>query len=511
MESELARVQNTENHIMQQDIESTVVDVKEIMQDSCQVLTAAAISPSRVICTGWAVAASPTARATVKNFYEAENMRNQINMRPMVKTTPLLVSAAGKVVYRLRTVYDDGSSSDVYRRWSEIEALVGALRGLGNPEIKAATDDFKYKYTAVTFYDAAYGELRCDGQRIEKRCGLISALLAALERVDGGLGTQKWQNGPLVDFLSAPVPLPSSADIELVSQDRMAEALSSAKAVLASTGPRPLANQIVQQHHIESTVADDTEIMQDSRVICTGWAVAASPTARATVKNFYEAHPVSSGPIWARKQTAENNLLPMARPTSSVFPVRTAAGEVVYRLRVVYDDGGGDDLARRPSSIDVYRRWSEIEALVDALRVLGTPEFKAATDDFKSANPRTVTAVAVGFAAAVAAATAAVATADATGAFYNAAYGELHCDGQRIEKRCEQISALFETPWVRNTLGVVPLLDFLSAPVPLPSSTGFDQVSQDRMAEALSSAKAVLASTGPRPLARAVDTTAAFA
>ena len=66
MESELARVQNTENHIMQQDIESTVVDVKEIMQDSCQVLTAAAISPSRVICTGWAVAASPTARACIK-------------------------------------------------------------------------------------------------------------------------------------------------------------------------------------------------------------------------------------------------------------------------------------------------------------------------------------------------------------------------------------------------------------------------------------------------------------
>ena len=68
MESELARVQNTENQIMQQDIKSTVVDVTEIMQDSCQVLTAAAISPSRVICTGWAVAASPIARATVKNF-----------------------------------------------------------------------------------------------------------------------------------------------------------------------------------------------------------------------------------------------------------------------------------------------------------------------------------------------------------------------------------------------------------------------------------------------------------
>ena len=75
----------------------------------------------------------------------------------------------------------------------------------------------------------------------------------------------------------------------------------------------------------------------------------------------------------------------------------------------------------------------------------------------------------------------------------------------------KKISALFDTPWVRNTLGVAPLLDFLSAPVSLPSSLGFDLVSQDRMAEALSSAKAVLASTGPRPLARAVDTTAAFA
>ena len=138
----------------------------------------------------------------------------------------MMVNAAGKVVFRLRAVYDDGSSIDVYRRWSEIEALVGTLRGLGNPEIKAVTDDFQYKYTAVTFYDAAYSELRCDGQRIEKRCGLISALLAALERVGGGLGV-----APLLDFLSAPVPLPSSAGIELVSQDRMAEALSSAKAV----------------------------------------------------------------------------------------------------------------------------------------------------------------------------------------------------------------------------------------------------------------------------------------
>ena len=69
--------------------------------------------------------------------------------------------------------------------------------------------------------------------------GLIGALFAALERVGGSLGV-----APLLDFLSAPLPLPSSAGIELVPQDRMAEALSSAKAVLASTGPRPLARAV---------------------------------------------------------------------------------------------------------------------------------------------------------------------------------------------------------------------------------------------------------------------------
>jgi hypothetical protein len=92
--------------------------------------------------------------------------------------------------------------------------------------LKKETRFCRYKNLSVTLYNAQYGELRCDGQRIDRRCGQISALFAALERVPGGLGV-----APLLDFLSAPVALPSSAGIELVPQDRMAEALSSAKAV----------------------------------------------------------------------------------------------------------------------------------------------------------------------------------------------------------------------------------------------------------------------------------------
>ena len=100
----------------------------------------AAISPSRVICTGWAVAASPVARATVQEDIERGALSKMMHgIHPTVKA-----AAAGKVVYRLRAVYDEALSSiDVYRRWSEIEALVGALRGLGNPQLQAAIEGFQ--------------------------------------------------------------------------------------------------------------------------------------------------------------------------------------------------------------------------------------------------------------------------------------------------------------------------------------------------------------------------------
>ena len=83
--------------------------------------------------------------------------------------------------------------------------------------------------------------------------GLIGALFAALERVGGSLGV-----APLLDFLSAPVPLPSSAGIELVSQDRMAEALNSAKAVLSLSlpGPTPLATPQLRSRSSASHVLE---------------------------------------------------------------------------------------------------------------------------------------------------------------------------------------------------------------------------------------------------------------
>eukprot|EP01051_Picozoa_sp_SAG22_P000886 SAG22_NODE_29_length_28404_cov_23.294153_7_plen_189_part_00 len=139
---------------------------------------------------------------------EGSNVANTGSQR-QTELAAARVAAAGKVVYKLRVTFAGGHSHVVYRRWSELEAMVKLQhRAASYGAVRQALATLPLKYKKPAKYDTATGALACDVVRLSKRTRQINTTLAALcactelvGQIDGG-GAQTSAAQPLAEFIA---------------------------------------------------------------------------------------------------------------------------------------------------------------------------------------------------------------------------------------------------------------------------------------------------------------------
>jgi hypothetical protein len=222
-----------------------------------------------VVCEGWAVAASPLAKDNLRALLlpptaeqrAAERRRTAVNVgivavsilagsdgyvpvghdsrRPQLAAAR--VAAAGKVVFKLQVTFAGGHSYVVYRRWSEVEAMVKSQRYAASyGAVRQALATLPLKYKAAAKFDTATGALACDAARLAKRTHQINTMLAALcactelvGHIDGS-GAQTSAARPLAEFiaedrgLQLPTGMSYATRVETVSQRLVPSTLQSA-------------------------------------------------------------------------------------------------------------------------------------------------------------------------------------------------------------------------------------------------------------------------------------------